>query len=29
MACEVKAAGYTLPYLYHESQAVARAYRAA
>ncbi|MGA2175254.1 MAG: thioredoxin family protein [Verrucomicrobiota bacterium] len=29
MAEEVKAAGYTFPYLYDESQAVARAYRAA
>lgn len=29
MAAEVRAAGYTFPYLYDESQAVARAYRAA
>ena len=29
MAIEVKEAGYTFPYLYDESQAVARAYRAA
>ncbi len=29
MAEEVKAAGYTFPYLYDESQAVAKAYRAA
>ena len=29
MAEEAKAAGYTFPYLYDESQAVARAYRAA
>jgi len=29
MAIEVKDAGYTFPYLYDESQAVARAYRAA
>jgi peroxiredoxin len=29
MAEEVKTAGYTFPYLYDESQAVARAYRAA
>jgi len=29
MAAEAKSAGYTFPYLYDESQAVARAYRAA
>jgi len=29
MAEEAKAAGYTFPYLYDESQAVAKAYRAA
>ena len=29
MAAEVRAAGYTFPYLYDESQAVAKAYRAA
>ena len=29
MALEVKAAGYTFPYLYDETQKVARAYRAA
>jgi len=29
MKAEVKSAGYTFPYLYDESQAVARAYRAA
>lgn len=29
MAAEAKAAGYTFPYLYDESQAVAKAYRAA
>ena len=29
MAAEVKSAGYIFPYLYDESQAVAKAYRAA
>src|SRR5258708_32168825 len=29
MADEIVAGGYTFPYLYHESQEVARAYRAA